>query len=184
MLFRQQHRKARGLWRRAAAVVSAARREFNYVDLVLKLIGVWGLRPQRVLGRALAFLAFFLVAAAPSPPATPTKVEQVRKTVAESLLGQSVTDPKGDLFGHVVDVLIDADGTPHAAVIESSGFFGIGNRETAVDWKALSFAVQQDHIAISVRLDPDKLKLMPEYKPEAPSVPVATEAPPAPAKPH
>jgi len=95
-----------------------------------------------------------------------------------------VTDAKGDLFGHVVDVLIDADGTPHAAVIESTGFFGIGNRETAVDWKALSFAVQQDHIAISVSLDPDKLKLMPEYKPEAPSVPVATEAHPAPAKPH
>jgi hypothetical protein len=44
--------------------------------------------------------------------------------------------------------------------------------------------VQQDHIAISVSLDPDKLKLMPEYKPEAPSVPVATEAHPAPAKPH
>jgi len=39
-------------------------------------------------------------------------------------------------------------------------------------------------LAISVRLDPDKLKLMLEYKPEAPSVPVATEAHPTPAKPH
>jgi len=182
MLFRRQLRHSRGLWRPAVAVVSAARREPNDADSVLKLNGVWGLRPQRVQGRALAFLVFFLAAAA--PPATPTKVEQVRKTAAENLLGQPVTDAKGDLFGHVVDVLIDADGTPHAAVIESTGFFGIGNRETAVDWKALSFAVQQDHIAISVSLDPDKLKLMPEYKPEAPSVPVATEAHPAPAKPH
>jgi len=155
---------------------------------------------------ALAFVAVSQSsAAAPATPAaalvaTPVKgdarveakVEQVRKARAESLLGQPVTDAMGDVFGHVVDVLIDQDGTPHAAVIESSGFFGIGNREMAVDWKALTFSVQQDRIAISVRLDPDKLRAMPEYKSEAPSVPVATQAapatrapiPPAPPRPH
>ena len=131
---------------------------------------------------AILALSLLLAAASPPPAPAPAKVEQVRKATAESLLGQSVTDAKGDVFGHVVDVLIDADGTPHAAVIESSGFFGIGNRQMAVDWKALTFSVQQDHIAISVRLDPDQLKAMPEYKSEAPSVPVATQA--APTKPH
>ena len=145
--------------------------------------GVWGPWPQRVRGGALAFL--LVAAASPPPPAaTPAKVEQIRKARAESLLGQPVTDAKGDVFGHVTDVLIDADGTPHAAVIESSGFFGIGNRQMAVDWKALTFSVQQDHIAISVHLDPDALKAMPEYKVEAPSVPVATPAAPAKPKPH
>src|ERR1700734_107130 len=117
MLFRRQHREkaggsAPGPRRRAAACVSAARREFNDVGSALKLNGLWGLRPQRVQGRARAFLIVFLSAAAP-PPSTPAKVEQVRKAVAESLLGQPVTDVKGDLFGRVVDVLIDADGTPH-----------------------------------------------------------------------
>ncbi len=116
-------------------------------------------------------------------------MEQVRKARAESLFGQKVTDAKGDVFGQVVDVLIDADGTPHAAVIETSGFFGIGNREIAVAWKALIFSVQNDQIAISVKLDPDRLKAMPEYKSEAPSVPVATPAassgkPGAAGKPH
>ena len=134
--------------------------------------------------KSLAILALSLLLGAGQAPQTPTpaKVEQVRKAAAESLLGQPVTDAKGDVFGHVVDVLIDVDGTPHAAVIESSGFFGIGNRQMAVDWKALKFSVLQDHIAISVHLDPDELKAMPEYKPEAPSVPVATQA--APTKPH
>jgi sporulation protein YlmC with PRC-barrel domain len=115
-------------------------------------------------------------ATAPAPTKVEAKVEQVRKARAESLFGQPVTDAKGDVFGRVVDVLIDADGTPHAAVIETSGFFGIGNRQMAVAWKALSFSVKQDQIGISVRLDPDQLKAMPEYKSEAPSVPVATPA--------
>jgi sporulation protein YlmC with PRC-barrel domain len=134
----------------------------------------------RVHARALACLAMLLLSAAgpPTPAAPPAKieakVERVRKARAESLLGQPVTDAKGDVFGHVVDVLIDADGAPHAAVIESSGFFGIGNRDMAVDWKALTFSVHEDHIAISVGLDPDQLKAIPEYKSEAPSVPVAT----------
>jgi sporulation protein YlmC with PRC-barrel domain len=116
--------------------------------------------------------------------AAPAKVEQIGKTRAESVLGQPVTDTKGDVVAHVVDILIDADGTPHAAVIEFTGFFGIGDRRVAVDWKALDFAARQDHIAISTRLDADKLKAMPEYEPSASSVPVATPSAPLPPKPR
>jgi sporulation protein YlmC with PRC-barrel domain len=153
--------------------------------------------PHRV--RRLALLAGTVVwcGAADPPPASqmppqpqtavapaPAKVTQVRKAGAESLLGQPVMDANGDVFGNVVDVLIDTDGTPHAAVVEFTGFFGIGNRRVAVDWKALHFTVQQDHIAIHIPLDPAKLEAMPEYTQEAPSVPVATPTAPAPAKPH
>lgn len=125
--------------------------------------------------------------AAPIKAPTPAKIEQVRKTGAEGLLGQPVMDAAGDVFGNIVDVLIDADGTPHAAVIELTGFFGIGNRRVAVAWKALQFKTEQDHIAIHAPLDIPQLKAMPEYTQEAVSVPVATPAPPAapvPAKPH
>ena len=111
-------------------------------------------------------------------------MEQVKKAHAESLLGQPVLNTTGDIFGHVVDVLIDDSGKPHAAVIEFTGFFGIGDRRVAVAWDALDFSVQGDHIAISTRLDAAKLKAMPEYTVEANSVPVATPSTALPPKPH
>jgi sporulation protein YlmC with PRC-barrel domain len=129
-------------------------------------------------------LALPMIGAADPPPAPPAKVEQVRKAHAESLLGQPITNTTGDIIGHVVDVLIDDSGNPHAAVIEFTGFFGIGDRRVAVAWDALDFSVQGDHIAISTRLDAAKLKAMPEYKVEATSVPVATPAAKLPPKPH
>jgi len=86
-----------------------------------------------------------------------------------------VDDGKGNVVGHVQDVLIDDTGKPKAAVIDFAGFFGFGNRQIAVDWQALSFSLANNHIEISIHLDADKLKAMPEYHPEATSVPVVTQ---------
>jgi hypothetical protein len=137
--------------------------------------------------------AIFVLAAAAQPATTPAasspaappastgtllppgksvaaKVEQVGKARAEGLLGQPVTDAHGDVFGNVTDVLIDADGTPHAAVIQFTGFFGIGARRVAVSWKSLKFSIVQDRIAIRIPLDPATLKAMPDYTDAAASV--------------
>lgn len=120
----------------------------------------------------------------PAPPhetkPVPPKLEKVQKTYAESLLGQPVLDAKQQTIGHVVDVLIDTDGNPHAAVIEFTGFLGVGNRKVAVAWKALKFALDKDRIVISVALDVPALRAMPEYDTSAKSVPVAAPAHPAP----
>jgi sporulation protein YlmC with PRC-barrel domain len=144
-------------------------------------------RPVRVAriaaAGACAIIGITQAAAQPPPqpaPIKPAKVEQVRKLRAEGLVGQNVMDANGEVFGHVVDILIDADGTPHAAVIEITGFFGIGDRRIAVAWSALQFRTQNDHIAIVVPLDVPKLKAMPEYTREASSVPVATPTAPPP----
>jgi sporulation protein YlmC with PRC-barrel domain len=104
------------------------------------------------------------------------RVERVVRSAAEGVLGKPVLDAKGQTIGHVVDVLIDAEGRPQAAVIEFAGFLGLGNRDVAVDWMALRFAVLKDRILIHVTLDPAALKKMPLYKPAAKSVPVATPA--------
>jgi len=122
--------------------------------------------------------------AAPPAPAAPLevlkplppKVKTVVKSSAEGILGQPVEDPKGQTIGNVVDVLIDPEGRPQAAVVEFTGFFGLGNRDVAVDWRALHFSVQNDQILIRVGLEPVALKAMPPYKPAAESVPVATSA--------
>lgn len=111
---------------------------------------------------------------AAAPEAVAAKVQQVRKARAEGLLGQPVTGGKGEVVGHIVDVLIDQNGQPSAAVVEFAGFFGLGNRQVAVDWKALAFAIAQDRIVIHLDIDANQIKAMPEYTPSAISVPVAT----------
>lgn len=116
---------------------------------------------------------------AEAPKPAPPKLEKVKKTHAEGLLGQPVLDAKRNTIGHVVDVLIDTDGKPEAAVIEFTGFLGVGNRKVAVAWKALSFALNGDRIVITVALDGAALRAMPEYNASAKSVPVAAPAHPA-----
>jgi hypothetical protein len=125
----------------------------------------------------------FAFAATPPSPAPlevlkplPPKVKTVVKSSAEGILGQPVEDAKGQTIGNVVDVLIDPEGRPQAAVVEFTGFFGLGNRDVAVDWRALHFSVRNDQILIRVGLEPVALKAMPPYKPAAQSVPVATPA--------
>ncbi len=115
-------------------------------------------------------------ALAPAEKPLPPKVKTMGRTRALGVLGQPVLDAKGQTIGHIVDILIDPEGRPQAAVIEFAGFLGLGNRDVAVDWKALRFSVQKDQIQIGVALEPAALKAMPLYKPAAKSVPVATSA--------
>jgi len=111
------------------------------------------------------------------PKPTPPKLEHMRKIHAEGVLGQPVLSDDGKVIGHVVDVLIDQTGVPKAAVIEFAGFLGLGDRKIAVAWDALHFAVVKGEIVITLGLDADKLKALPEYQPEAKSVPVAVAKP-------
>jgi sporulation protein YlmC with PRC-barrel domain len=64
----------------------------------------------------------------------------VAPNAAEAILGQRVTDAEGKEIGRLVDVLVDANGQPQAAVIDFGGFMGVGNRKIAVHWSALHFS--------------------------------------------
>src|ERR1700742_5184415 len=121
------------------------------------------------------------VAQQTTPPSP--KLVHMPKAYAEGLLGQQVLDDKGNVIGAIVNVLINKRGVPKAAVVEFAGFLGVGNRDVAVEWDALRFSVTENGIAITVILDATKLKALPEYKPDAVSVPVATQPPAAKAVP-
>ena len=60
----------------------------------------------------------------------------------ESLLGRSVRSAGGDELGRVIDIIIDKDGHPRAAIIDFGGFLGVGTRKIAVDWRALRFSAE------------------------------------------
>jgi len=106
-------------------------------------------------------------AEAPQPHAgqkpPPTAVESVAPEAAEAILGQRVTDPQGKDIGRLVDVLVDANGQPQAAVIDFGGFMGVGNRKIAVHWSALRFNPGAAQNKISLEMTPDQIKAAPEF---------------------
>ena len=97
--------------------------------------------------------------------------------------GQRVTDPEGKDLGRLVDVLVDANGQPQAAVIDFGGFMGVGNRKVAVHWSALHFNPADPKHKITLDMTPDQIKAAPEFRNPNKAAPVVTPAEPAPTSP-
>src|SRR6476469_8648299 len=108
------------------------------------------------------------------PP--PSAVQSVAPEAAEAILGQRVTDPDGKEIGRLVDVLIDANGRPQAAVIDFGGFMGVGNRKIAVHWSALHFDPTDGKHEVVLDMTPDQIKAAPEYSSPDKPAPVVTPA--------
>jgi sporulation protein YlmC with PRC-barrel domain len=88
----------------------------------------------------------------------------------ESLLGRSVRSAQGDELGRVIDVIIDKEGHPRAAIIDFGGFLGVGTRKIAVDWRALRFVSDGKELRLSVALTRNQVRVSPEYKSGEPIV--------------
>jgi hypothetical protein len=83
----------------------------------------------------------------------------------EVILGKSVRSSAGEDMGRLVDVVVDRDGRPRAAIIDFGGFLGVGSRKIAVDWGVLTFAHDKDKgDVITVQLTRDEVKGAPEFK--------------------
>jgi hypothetical protein len=102
----------------------------------------------------------------PPPPVQPppSAVQSVAPQDAEAILGQRVTDARGADIGRLVDVLVDANGQPQAAVIDFGGFMGVGNRKVAVHWSALRFTPADPKHKIALDMTPDQIKAAPEFR--------------------
>jgi hypothetical protein len=112
----------------------------------------------------------------PAPPAANAAPQQGTPATVidtqdyESLLGRSVRSAQGDELGRVIDVLIDKDGHPRAAIIDFGGFLGVGTRKIAVDWRALRFTADGKERKLSVALTRNQVRESPEYKSGEPIV--------------
>ncbi len=98
----------------------------------------------------------------------------------ESLLGKGVRGANGDEFGRIIDVVIDKDGRPRAAIIDFGGFLGVGSRKIAVDWRALRFNTDGKPGRISLQLSRNQVRVSPEYKAGEPIVVLGPASPAAP----
>jgi hypothetical protein len=83
----------------------------------------------------------------------------------EVILGKSVRSSAGEDMGRLVDVVVDRQGRPRAAIIDFGGFLGVGSRKIAVDWSVLKFPHDKDKgDVITVQLTRDEVKGAPEFK--------------------
>ena len=123
-----------------------------------------------------------------APPATAAGSQQGTPATVldtqdyESLLGRSVRSAGGDELGRVIDVIIDKDGHPRAAIIDFGGFLGVGSRKIAVDWRAMRFTNDgKAKRRLSVALSRNQVRVSPEYKAGEPIVVLGPASPAAPA---
>jgi hypothetical protein len=105
---------------------------------------------------------------------------------ALAILGKNVHGSTGEDMGRLVDVIVDTEGRPRAAIIDFGGFLGVGSRKIAVDWSVLKFVPGEPKgNVITVALTRDQVKAAPEFKEGSPLVALGAPAsPPAPPPPQ
>jgi hypothetical protein len=89
----------------------------------------------------------------------------------EGILGKELRSSADENMGRIVNVIIDRNLQPRAAVIDFGGFLGIGSRRLAVDWNLLHFGPTGAGIGrMTVELTADQVRAAPEYKEGKPVV--------------
>jgi hypothetical protein len=109
-----------------------------------------------------------------SPPAP--KLQLIYHGEAMSILGKKVEGSGGEDMGRVVDILVDGDGAPRAAVIDFGGFLGVGSRKIAVDWHLLQFRPSDRKAPMQLVVSRADVQAAPEFKPQ--NEPAQVVAPP------
>ncbi|MDN3625007.1 PRC-barrel domain-containing protein [Methylobacterium isbiliense] len=117
-------------------------------------------------------------------PATPPKAPGTPATVLDTqdydgVLGKPVRSAAGEDMGRIIDIVVDKEGRPRAAIIDFGGFLGVGSRKIAVDWRALHFSADNKPGRAVLQLTRNQVRVSPEYKPGDPIV-VLGPASPAP----
>jgi hypothetical protein len=116
-------------------------------------------------------------------PAMPKNLVPLPSNEETPILGKKVKGPTGEDLGLIVDVVVDAEGQPRAAVIDFGGFLGVGSRKIAVDWRALSFSPGAQGGEVELSLGRADIQAAPEYKPGAPDAAMMTASPASPPSP-
>ena len=66
-------------------------------------------------------------------------------------------------IGLLTDILVGADGTPKAAIVDVGGFMGVGMRRIAIAWALLHFNLETGDTRIVEDLTHDEAAAAPEF---------------------
>lgn len=118
---------------------------------------------------AVTFIAFGFTAGASAggmdKSTKSTKMESTMDKDAKdfsALVGKDVKNMEGDDIGEVKEFIHDQDGKISLAVISHGGFMGVGEKDVAVPYSALSFNESEDHFVLNV--SKDQLASAPEIR--------------------
>ena len=89
--------------------------------------------------------------------------------VTMALMGKRLSGPAGEELGRLVDLVVDAEGRPVAAVVDVGGFMGIGMRRVALAWELLRFRAEAETLRLSVDISPERVTTAPDYRPGDPT---------------
>ena len=81
---------------------------------------------------------------------------------AEKMIGRTVVNSNNEKVGDVESVLIDSDGRARYVVVGVGGFLGVGERDVAIRWDALSFADNTDKVIVNATKD--QLSALPAHR--------------------
>ena len=118
------------------------------------------------------WLLLLLLASPATAQPAPVAQEPMEAGEATTILGRQVMDAAGKPVARIIEVLVDQAAQPRAAVLEFGGFLGVGQRRVAVAWRALTFSPADRRITLE--LDAAAIAAMPEWKPGAGPVMLAT----------
>ena len=85
----------------------------------------------------------------------------------KKLIGRNIRNANQDTVGEIDSVLIDNAGNVRYVVVGVGGFLGIGEKEVALPWSALS--ITENGEKVTANLTKDQLKALPEYRYADPS---------------
>lgn len=105
-------------------------------------------------------LSFSAATLAADVSPAPAVQEQLTPRLVLRVIGRDVKGPTGVVVAQIVNVLVDEEGKPQAAVLDYGGFLGVGRRRIAVAWRAFRFGGEE----IALSLGRDQLKNFPEHK--------------------
>ncbi|GJD74390.1 hypothetical protein CFIICLFH_2624 [Methylobacterium goesingense] len=100
----------------------------------------------------------------------------------DGVLGKAVRSSTGEDMGRIIDIILDKDGRPRAAIIDFGGFLGVGSRKIAVDWRAMRFTSDGKPSRLVLQLSRNQVRVSPEYKPGEPIVVLGPASPATPAE--
>jgi hypothetical protein len=96
---------------------------------------------------------------------SPPSVTVLGSHEVQGIVGGEVRSTSNETMGRIVDVIVDGEGRPRAAIIDFGGFLGVGSRKIAVDWKALRFVPgASKRYSITLELSREQVKAAPENK--------------------
>lgn len=112
--------------------------------------------------------ALHVVPAVAQKPMTATNFIQAQQADdwrASNIIGEDVKNASDEVIGDINDLVFGNDGKVHAVVIGVGGFLGIGEKDVAVPYSALTIKPSKDgDWVITAALDKAALEKAPEFK--------------------